>query len=127
MDFRLVEETNKFLAGLGLAGDYDLISLAGSTKEIANPSDGKIKEYIFSNIGVSYNLHQARKLIIIHHSDCGAYGGSAAFANAEKEKEFQISEMNKSASAIKEKYPEFDILKYHALKRQIDFFRIIFS
>jgi hypothetical protein len=58
MDFRLVDETQKFLADLNLAGNYDLLCLAGSTKELANTSgDEKIKEYIFSNIAVSYNLH----------------------------------------------------------------------
>ena len=117
MDFRLVRQTGKYLADLGLENNYDLLSVAGSTKDLV-AGDEKIKDFFFRNINVSCALHSARQVFIIHHSDCGAYGGSAAFASAEKEKEFQISEMQKSEAVIKEKFPQFEIKKIYAIIKE---------
>lgn len=114
MDFRLVDETRKYLKRKNLAGNYDLVCVAGSTKEIARPADELVRAYLLKCISVSYNLHKARKLIIIHHTDCGAYGGKKAFAGDWEEREAHVGDMEKSAEIIKEAFGEFEIKKVYA-------------
>jgi len=114
MDFRLQDQLKKWLDEQALCRDYDLLAVAGASKEIAKPSDGKIKDFLLSNIGISSELHQAQKVILIHHSDCGAYGGRAAFPNEEQERSIHAQDMEKSAEAIKSKYPALEILKVYA-------------
>ncbi len=115
MDFRLVDQTKKWLDEQNLCNNYDLISIAGASKEIANPSDDKNREFLLKSIGVSCNLHSASRVVLIHHSDCGAYGGQQAFFSEEEEKETHEQDMQKSAVIIKEKYPNLDILKVYAI------------
>lgn len=114
MDFRLVAETKKYLESLGLAGQYDLLCVAGSTKEIAQPPGESARKFLLKNIGISHNLHQARQMILIHHSDCGAYGGQQAFANEKQEKETYVKDMKKSAKIIKNSFPEFSVKMVYA-------------
>ena len=118
MDFRLQDQLKKWLDEQALCRDYDLLAVAGASMELAKPSDGKIKDFLLSNIGISSELHQAQKVILIHHSDCGAYGGRAAFANEEQEKAVHAQDMAKSAEAIKNKYPNLEVLKVYALIKE---------
>ena len=115
MDFRLVNQTKKWLDEQNLCNDYDLVSVAGASKEIANPSDEKNREFLLKSIRVSCDLHSVSKIVLIHHSDCGAYGGKQAFSNMEEEREAHEQDMQKSAEIIGGKYPGLDILKVYAI------------
>lgn len=118
MDFRLVDQTKKWLDEQNLRNDYDLISVAGASKEITNPSDEKNREFLLKSIGVSCDLHSASKIVLIHHSDCGAYGGKQAFSSTEEERDTHEQDMQKSTEIIGEKYPNLDILKVYAIIRE---------
>lgn len=109
MDFRLNNELNKWIQNSGLLEDgYDVISLAGASKSLADGSE-EIKNNFLNNIAVSAELHKAEKIIICHHSDCGAYAKSYQFNSPAEEKEKQIEDMEKSRNAILEKYPQIKI------------------
>ncbi len=128
MDFRLVDQTKKWLDEQNLRNDYDLISVAGASKEITNPSDEKNREFLLKSIGVSCDLHSASKIVLIHHSDCGAYGGKQAFSSAEEERETHEQDMQKSAAIIGEKYPGLDISKVYAIIKEdgeIEFKKVV--
>lgn len=110
----MVDDTRKYLERKNLAGNYDLVCVAGSTKELARPLDEKVRAYLLKCISVSYNLHQARELIMIHHTDCGAYGGRKAFTSDWEERETHVGDMKKSAEIIKASFGEFEIKKVYA-------------
>jgi len=60
-------------------------------------------------------LHHVRKIVIINHQDCGAYGGSAKFnGNAEAEQKFHEEELRKAKSIILEKYPDKEVVLVYA-------------
>ncbi|MBU4338110.1 hypothetical protein KKB43_02025 [Patescibacteria group bacterium] len=110
MDFRLNNAIDEWVDKSGLfEGGHDVISLAGSSKVLADGSE-ELKNNLLSNVAVSTELHQAEKVIICHHSDCGAYAQSYRFNSPSEEKEKQIEDMKKSQSAILKKYPNIKIV-----------------
>jgi len=107
MDFRLTREMNKWMEKRGYIGDCDLVSLAGAGKAIA---DGTPEgEMLLSQIALSAKLHHSSCVALVHHSQCGAYAGAYSFANAEEEKEKQVSDMKKAAEIIKAKNPGISV------------------
>ncbi len=76
---------------------YDLIKVAGGAKSLASPEKEIEEEYILKQIETSLKLHHAERIVLMNHSDCGAYGGLKNFDNDEtKEKEFHIQELVKA-------------------------------
>ena len=118
MDFRLQNNTLNWLKENGYFGDCDVISNAGSGKALVDESP-ETKEFILKEIGISYEKHGARNIIIIHHSDCGAYS-SYNFANEEEEKTKQIEDMRSEETIIKERFPDVTVIKVWAQMKDPD-------
>lgn len=109
MDFRLRDELSEWIDESGLfEGGFDVISLAGASKSLADGEES-IKEFFLKNVSVSTDLHHAEKVVLLHHSDCGAYG-SYNFANKEEEKAKQVEDMKVSRDLIRAKYPEVEVV-----------------
>ncbi|MDK2949294.1 MAG: hypothetical protein PWQ56_459 [Patescibacteria group bacterium] len=107
IDFRLINETNDFIKNN--YGRSDIVSVAGSSKEIA---DGN--SYLLKQIEISHNLHHSSKVVLIHHSDCGAYKNSYQFSSPEEEKEKQVNDLLKIELIIKERFPDMTVEKIWA-------------
>jgi carbonic anhydrase len=126
IDFRFWKETADFVEKeLGIKS-YDFPSLPGAAKAI-NESNGQ--DLAMSCISVPCELHHAKKIIIINHQDCGAYGGSAKFnGDIEAEQKFHEEELQKAKDIILGKYPNKEyILVYAKLAddgESIEFLRI---
>ena len=110
MDYRFRSAIRDFLISQGYKDDYDMVALAGVTKDLVE-GDEAGSNIILKEIGISHDLHATRKLILIHHMDCGGYGGHDAFANLEAEKEKQVSDMKSAERIIKEKYHDLEVEK----------------
>lgn len=125
IDFRLIKKTHDFLEKEYGVDNYDIVSIAGSSKNIADNNE-EIKKYLLKQIEISYTLHHSKKVVLIHHSDCGAYKGSYQFENEKEEKEKQIEDMKKSETIIKEKFPSMIVEKIWAqiLENDIEFNKI---
>lgn len=113
MDFRLIKATKEWMEDQGYIGDCDVVSLAGASKELADGSE-KAYDLIMKQIEISYNLHSSRQVILLHHSDCGAYKSSYSFSSPEEEREKQLSDMDKSSELIKQKFPDMEVVKIWA-------------
>lgn len=84
MDLRMVTETITMLNNNGYRGQYDLVSIAGSSLSVGLEnrdhlsSDCKCqlsawKESICSHVDLAGKLHGAQEVWFIDHEDCGAY------------------------------------------------------
>lgn len=110
MDFRLRNELMRWVEQSGLfEGGFDVISLAGASKSLADGND-EIKDFFLQQVSVSTELHQAQRVIILHHSDCGAYAKEYTFASREEEKAKQIEDMKKTREIIKGRYPNVEVV-----------------
>ena len=108
MDFRLQPAIREYLVERGIADNCDIISVAGAAKSIAHGESGA-EDHLYQMIEVSKNLHQVTRLIIMHHMDCGAYGGHGSFSSLEDERVSQIADMHTAKEKIEKKYSGLDI------------------
>src|SRR5205085_9727642 len=62
----------KFLKRVGVANS-DPIKIAGGAKSLASPEHESDREFVLEQIRKSIRLHGTRRVILMLHSDCGAY------------------------------------------------------
>ncbi len=92
-------------------GEFDLIQMAGSCKNLTSPSREEDKITIFENIKTSVQLHGSQTIILTNHIDCGAYGGSKKFKSQKDEIEFHKMELKMAEKIIKKEFPQLLIKK----------------
>ncbi len=86
IDFRLAQALEEYKKSQNIIGDCDVISVAGAVGNIVNPKQESDREFVLRQLGLSKKLHDIKKIILINHTDCGAYGGAAAFPSKEEER-----------------------------------------
>lgn len=64
----------KFLKRQGIVYT-DPIKIAGGAKTLASPEHESDRGFVLEQIRKSIRLHATRRIILMVHSDCGAYGG----------------------------------------------------
>src|SRR5258708_6639371 len=70
----------KLLRRIGIVHS-DPIRIAGGARCLAACGEESERAFVLEQIRRSMNLHSTRTVILMLHSDCGAYGGLAAFQN----------------------------------------------
>ncbi|MFA5087280.1 MAG: carbonic anhydrase [Candidatus Paceibacterota bacterium] len=113
IDFRMQTETRRWLHENNLAGDCDVVSLAGASKGISD-NDPEVAKLMLEQIQISHDLHGAKQVVLIHHSDCGRYKNDYCFESPEKERETQVNDMKKSEEIIKKNFPDITVKKVWA-------------
>lgn len=109
MDFRLTDAINKWLEEKGIMNDCDMISVAGIAKVIADNPESPEAKYVLKQFELSKKLHATKTLYLMHHTDCGAYGGHKAFANLDEEKAKYKADMEKAREVIKSVVPDLEV------------------
>ena len=64
----------KFLKRIGVSNS-DPIKIVGGAMCLASPELETEREFVLGQIRKSIHLHGTRRVILMLHSDCGAYGG----------------------------------------------------
>lgn len=110
VDFRFWKAAIEFVEnGLGIK-DFDFPSIPGATKAINENAD-----LALNCIAIPCDLHQAKKVVLIHHQDCGAYGGLKNFGGDKKaEQDHHEKELRKAKVKILEKYPDREVIMVFA-------------
>jgi len=113
IDFRFWKETMKFVEEeLGIKS-YDFPKLPGAAKSI-NDCLSEV-DVAMKCIGIPCDLHQAQKIVIVNHADCGAYGGSVQFnGDLEAEQRFHEGELRKAKEKILSQYPGKEVILVYA-------------
>jgi carbonic anhydrase len=99
----------KTVKRLGLAY-YDPIRIAGGTKYLASPEHERDRQFVLEQIRISMRLHETKSVILMLHSDCGAYGGLAAFENdPQREAENHLQEIRRAAAYLSSQIPGLNV------------------
>jgi len=112
MDFRFVDETERYMATRGLRNKYDHVILAGSSLGALTekyPSWGKT---FWEHLEVAIQLHHIKKVFVIDHRDCGAYKvilGEDLAKDPFKEKTVHASKLKELSGQIAKKYPKLEL------------------
>jgi carbonic anhydrase len=70
MDYRLQKYLNDWLDKNIGSGNYDRVGIAGGVLDM---------DTVLRHIELAVRLHQIRKVVLINHEDCGAYGSTGTF------------------------------------------------
>jgi carbonic anhydrase len=103
----------KYLKRLGISNS-DPIKIAGGAKCLASPEHETHREFVLDQIRKSIRLHGTRRVILMLHSDCGAYGGLAdGFGGDERlEARHHEEELQRAAEFLRKALPGIDVQGY---------------
>src|SRR5215831_8522855 len=103
----------KFLKRIGMV-NCDPIKLAGGAKALASPEHESDREFVLDQIRKSIRLHGTKRVILMLHSDCGAYGGLAGGfrGNAAAEAAHHEQELQRAAANLRAAIPGVEVLGY---------------
>jgi len=91
----------------------DPIKVAGGAKCLASPDHEQEREFVLEQIRKSIRLHQTRRVILMVHSDCGAYGGLEAFKHdTAAEASHHRDELHRAADALRQAIPGIEVEGY---------------
>lgn len=95
-DFRLGKPMKEYQEREGILGNCDEPASAGGVQDM---------DSVLKQLTISVRLHNPEEVILVNHTDCGAYGGSQAFGSPSEEYEFHVEELKKAKEAVLAKYP----------------------
>ncbi|MGC2661334.1 MAG: carbonic anhydrase [Bryobacteraceae bacterium] len=102
----------KFLKRRGIV-NADPIKIAGGAKCLASPDHETDRQFVLEQLRKSIRLHGTKLVILMLHSDCGAYGGLATFRDdAMREAQHHEAEMQRAAEVLHAEIPEVDVQGY---------------
>src|ERR1700687_5832382 len=102
----------KFLKRIGVAHS-DPIKVAGGAKCLASPERESDREFVLEQIRKSMRLHGTRRVILMLHSDCGAYGGLGGFwGGAAGAGGTHQRELQRAADNLKAAIPGIEVQAY---------------
>jgi carbonic anhydrase len=103
----------KFLKRSGIENS-DAIKIAGGAKLLASPEQESDREFILDQIRKSVRLHDTQRVILMVHSDCGAYGGlDGRFrGDTEAEAKHHQNELQRAAEILHGAFPGIEVQGY---------------
>ena len=112
-DNRFETGFRKYLKRIGVL-NYDPIKIAGGAKSLASPEHETDREFVLEQIRKSMRLHGTRRVILMLHSDCGAYGGLAAGfrGDARAEAEHHNRELRIAVETLRRVVPGVEVGAY---------------
>ena len=112
-DNRFQQGLTKYLKRIGVVNS-DPIKIAGGAKSLASPEHPSDREFILDQIRKSIRLHGTTLVILMVHSDCGAYGGLAAGfgGDVRAEAEHHEEELRRAKACLREAIPGVAVQAY---------------
>jgi carbonic anhydrase len=99
----------KFLKRIGIV-NTDPVKIAGGAKCLASPEHESDREFVLEQLRKSIRLHGTKRIILMLHSDCGGYGGLAAFGgNSEAERIHHRAEFDRATAFLAKTIPRVQI------------------
>ena len=97
IDFRLQEAINRWIAQNFAPKTFDRVALAGGVKNL---------ESILEQIKIAHRLHHIKKVVLINHEDCGAYG-------KEGTPKKHAEDLKNAKTKIHEQFPDLEVGTYY--------------
>jgi hypothetical protein len=103
----------KFLKRIGVVNS-DPIKVAGGAKSLASPEIETDREFVLEQIRKSMQLHGTKRVILMVHSDCGAYAGLAGGfgGDAQAEAAHHEQELARAATNLLKAIPGIQVQGY---------------
>ncbi|MFC1802271.1 carbonic anhydrase [Patescibacteria group bacterium] len=93
---------------------FDLVPFAGVSKAILDANFDDLDNIVNATLNIAFGLHNVKRVVLVGHQDCGAYGGSKAFNSVEEERNFQFDQLIKAREKILLKNPNTEVELFFA-------------
>ncbi len=105
-DNRFEVASRKLIKRIGIT-QPDPIRIAGGAKSLSSPEQEFHRDFVLDQIHKSIRLHGTDRIILILHSDCGAYGGLAGRFRGDTEAEaaYYREELARGAGFLQKAIP----------------------
>lgn len=108
MDFRLMDDIERYMAGRGLRDKYDHVILAGASLGAVTDKYPAWNRTFWEHLDIAITLHNIHTVMIMDHRDCGAYKlvfGEAHAKDLKTEKDTHSAQLRTLKGMINRKYP----------------------
>ena len=103
-DYRYIQPIQRFVKQrLGIRW-YDLKATAGGVRALLD-APRIVQQWILRDIDLVYRLHGVRRVILVHHEDCAAYGGSAKLGDLAQQRRFHRTQLHRAARVLRRQFP----------------------
>ena len=112
MDFRLMDEIERYMSARGLRDKYDHVILAGASLGAVTDKHPAWNQTFWEHLDLAVQHERIRRVIVIDHRECGAYKrllGEEHLKDAKVERQTHAAELRKLKDRIREKYPEIEV------------------
>ena len=112
MDFRLVDDIERYMSGRGLRDKYDHVVLAGASLGAITDKYPAWNKTFWEHLDIAIKLHNIHKVIVMDHRDCGAYKVILGAEHAQDpgvEKDTHAAQLKVLRGMINEKYPKLEV------------------
>jgi hypothetical protein len=112
MDFRLMDEIERYMTGRGLRDKYDHVVLAGASLGAVTDKFPAWNKTFWEHLDIAIQLHNIHTVIVMDHRDCGAYKvvlGAEHAKDAATETASHAGQLAKLKGMIGEKYPKLKV------------------
>ena len=112
-DHRFDRVLRKFLRRIRVLNP-DPIVVAGGAKSLASPEHETDRTFLVAQVEKSIRLHGTDRVILLLHSDCGAYGGLHQLFNGDKAAEVvhHRDELRLAHATLTQAFPQVSIECY---------------
>ena len=108
MDYRLIDEVDKYMSKRGMLHKYDHVILAGAALGVLNDKFPSWGQTFWDHLEVAKKLHAISQVILLDHRDCGAYKvilGEDFSKDSAKERAAHTEQLKKLSQTIEQRYP----------------------
>jgi carbonic anhydrase len=112
MDFRLMDDIERYMTGRGLRDKYDHIVLAGASLGAVTNKYPAWNKTFWEHLDIAIKLHNIHTVIVMDHRDCGAYKvilGEAHAKDHRVETDTHGAQLKKIKALINKKYPKLKV------------------
>jgi carbonic anhydrase len=112
MDYRLLDETERYMSGRGLRNKYDQVILAGASLAALTDKYPAWGQTFWEHLEVAIQLHQIHQVILMDHRDCGAYKvllGEDFSKDRAKETAVHAEKLRELRKRINAKHPKLEV------------------
>jgi carbonic anhydrase len=103
MDFRTTEKLFRWMKKRDYIGNCDMLLWPGASKKLVESEASR--QAALADIELAVHKHGVHNIMIMHHSNCGAY----QIEDTEKEKEAQLADMREARHIIQQHFADVSL------------------
>jgi hypothetical protein len=112
MDFRFHAELPRLLAEHFGVECFEYDSPGGGCGGSKSFIDPDCRKIVLHALDLAVSLHSVKRLVIVDHMDCGAYGGSERFGDLEVERQFHVERLQEAREIVREHHPQLETVLF---------------